>query len=59
MTYILCSQLGNVVNLLELLFTIGGLQVVCNLNTLVIDRVTLDIYVDREFHEDIIGCWLE
>ena len=40
--YILvASQSSDVVNRLEILFMIDGFQVVCNLNTLVIDRVIL------------------
>ena len=37
-----CSQSGDVVNHLEILFMVGGLRVICNLNTLVIDRVTIE-----------------
>ena len=53
---------------------VGGFRVVCNLNTLVIDRATFWIYIFIEnpiylLHfsvwycckptGDIIGCWLE
>ena len=42
MPYIfVASQFGDVVNQLEILFMVGGFRVVCNLNTLVIDRLIL------------------
>ena len=41
--FFFASQSGDVVNRLEILFMIGGFQVVCNLNTLVIDRVYISI----------------
>ena len=47
------SQSGDVVNRLEILFMVGGFRVVCNLNTLVIDRVILRHIYSIESHLSI------
>ena len=56
--YILvASQSGDVVNRLEILFMIGGFQVVCNLNSLVIDRVYIYIYIENPIYLLRFSVW--
>ena len=55
---LVASQSGDVVNRLEIVFMIGGFQVVCTLNTLVIDRVIFGyIYIYKESHLFHFPVW--